>query len=107
MITVDDFLDTLELVARGGSSLDPLVVCRLMSPCDRDDPLKQLSDRERDVLSLMAQGRTNLGIAAQLFLSDRTVESHVTSILMKLGIPDDSADNRRVLAVLAYLQHRA
>ncbi len=78
-----------------------------MSPGDRDDPLKQLSDRERDVLSLMAQGRTNLGIAGELFLSDRTVESHVTRILMKLGIPDDSADNRRVLAVLAYLQDRA
>jgi DNA-binding NarL/FixJ family response regulator len=62
---------------------------------------------ERDVLGLMAQGRTNLGIAGQLFISDRTVESHVTSILMKLGIPDDTTHNRRVLAVLAYLHERA
>lgn len=106
VIEVDDFLDTLELVRHGGSALDPLVVGRLLSPGDRDDPLKQLSERERGVLSLMAQGRTNVGIARQLCLSDRTVESHVTSIIMKLGIRDAAEDNRRVLAVLAYLSAR-
>lgn len=106
VIEVDDFLDTLELVRHGGSALDPLVVGRLLSPGDHDDPLKQLSERERGVLSLMAQGRTNVGIARQLCLSDRTVESHVTSIIMKLGIRDAAEDNRRVLAVLAYLSAR-
>ncbi|GAB2670888.1 response regulator transcription factor [Kribbella swartbergensis] len=107
VLEVDDFLDLLELIHRGGSALDPLVVTRLLGPGDRDDPLKQLTSRERLVLGLMAEGRTNLGIARQMYLSDRTVETHVTSILHKLGIPDDVRDNRRVLAVLTFLHHRA
>jgi DNA-binding NarL/FixJ family response regulator len=107
VLEVDDFLDLLELIHRGGSALDPLVVARLLGPGDRDDPLKQLTSRERVVLALMAEGRTNLGIARQMCLSDRTVETYVTSILQKLEILDDVRDNRRVLAVLTFLHHRA
>lgn len=107
VIEVDDFLATLDLVHRGGSALDPLVVGRLLSPGDAGDPIKQLSPRERAVLALMAQGRTNAGIAGELFLSARTVESHVARILTKLGISDAAEGNRRVLAVLAYLGTRA
>jgi DNA-binding NarL/FixJ family response regulator len=106
VIEVDQFLETLEVVSRGGSVLDPLVVSQLMSPGDSDDPVKQLSEREFDVLSLMAQGRANLGISQSLHLSERTVESHVTHIIQKLGIHVTVEDNRRVLAVLAYLQSR-
>lgn len=107
VIEVDDFLATLDLVHRGGSALDPLVVGQLLSPGDAGDPIKQLSPRERAVLALMAQGRTNAGIAGELFLSARTVESHVARILTKLGISDAAEGNRRVLAVLAYLGTRA
>jgi DNA-binding NarL/FixJ family response regulator len=106
VIEVDQFLETLDVVSRGGSVLDPLVVSQLMSPSDADDPVNQLSDREFDVLSLMAQGRANLGISQTLCLSERTVESHVTRIIQKLGIHVSAGDNRRVLAVLAYLQSR-
>jgi DNA-binding NarL/FixJ family response regulator len=106
VLEVDDFLGLLDLIHGGGSALDPLVVARLLGPADRDDPLRQLTAREREVLALMAEGKTNLGIASQLCLSDRTVEAHVTSILLKLGIPAEAHDHRRVLAVLAFLHHR-
>lgn len=106
VIEVDQFLESLEVVRRGGSVLDPLVVSQLLSPGDADDPVKQLSGREFDVLSHMAQGRANLGISQALQLSERTVESHVTRIIQKLGIHVSAEDNRRVLAVLAYLQSR-
>jgi DNA-binding NarL/FixJ family response regulator len=106
VIEVDQFLETLDVVSRGGSVLDPLVVSQLLSPGDADDAVKQLSEREFDVLSHMAQGRTNLGISQALHLSERTVESHVTRIIHKLGIQVAAEDNRRVLAVLAYLQSR-
>jgi DNA-binding NarL/FixJ family response regulator len=106
VIEVDQFLETLDVVSRGGSVLDPLVVSQLLSPGHADDPVKQLSEREFDVLSLMAQGRANLGISQALSLSERTVESHVTRIIQKLGIHVAAEDNRRVLAVLAYLQSR-
>jgi DNA-binding NarL/FixJ family response regulator len=106
VIEVDQFLETLDVVIRGGSVLDPLVVSQLLSPGDADDPVKQLSKREFDVLSHMAQGRANLGISQALSLSERTVESHVTRIIQKLGIHVAAEDNRRVLAVLAYLQSR-
>ena len=106
VIEVDQFLEALDVVTRGGSVLDPLVVSQLLSPGDAADPVKRLSDREFDVLSLMAQGRANLGISQALSLSERTVESHVTRIIQKLGIHVAAEDNRRVLAVLAYLQRR-
>ncbi|GAC1610802.1 MAG: response regulator transcription factor [Mycobacteriales bacterium] len=103
---VDDFLDALRRVAAGGTALDPEVVVRLVGPGRRDDPLSRLTPRERDVLSLMAEGRTNTGIARKLWLTDRTVETHVGSILAKLGLSDTDENHRRVLAVLTYLGRR-
>ncbi|MGI5160963.1 response regulator transcription factor [Microbispora sp. CA-102843] len=103
---VDDFLDTLRRVAAGGSALDPEVVSRLIGVRRVADPLASLSAREREVLALMAEGRTNVGIARRLYLTDRTVETHVSSILAKLGLPGTEEDHRRVLAVLLYLNSR-
>jgi DNA-binding NarL/FixJ family response regulator len=104
---VDDFLDALRRVAAGGSALDPEVVGRLLGHGKQDDPLGSLTSREREVLALMAEGRTNVGIARRLWLTDRTVETHVSSILAKLGLAATDEDHRRVLAVLAYLGQRA
>ena len=103
VLDVDDFLDALRRVADGGSALDPEVVAALVGP-RRDDPLDVLTPREREVLGLMAEGRTNAGIARRLWLTDRTVETHVSSILGKLGIAGGEEDHRRVLAVLAHLR---
>jgi DNA-binding NarL/FixJ family response regulator len=103
---VDEFLDALRRVADGGSALDPEVVSLLLSPLRSTDQLAALTPREREVLALMAEGRTNRGIARRLWLTERTVETHVTSILAKLGIGGDDEDHRRVLAVLAFLNHR-
>jgi serine/threonine-protein kinase PknK len=103
VLDVDDFLDALGRVAAGGSALDPEVVAALVAG-RRDDPLAALSPREREVLALMAEGRTNAGIARRLWLTDRTVETHVRSILGKLSLPASDEDHRRVLAVLAYLR---
>jgi DNA-binding NarL/FixJ family response regulator len=104
VLEVGDFIAAAERVAEGGSALDPQVVARLVSPPGAaDDPLAELSEREREVLELMAQGLTNAGIARQLFLSERTVETHVRHVLMKLSIPETGDDHRRVLAVLAHL----
>ena len=103
VLDVDDFLDALRRVAAGGSALDPEVVAALVGN-RRDDPLEALSPREREVLALMAEGRTNAGIARRLWLTDRTVETHVRSILGKLGIAGGEDDHRRVLAVLAHLR---
>jgi serine/threonine-protein kinase PknK len=100
---VDDFLDTLRRVAAGGSALDPEVVARLVRGHRGNDPLASLTARERDVLALMAEGRTNVGIARRLWLTDRTVETHIGSILAKLGLANSDDDHRRVLAVLLYL----
>jgi DNA-binding NarL/FixJ family response regulator len=102
---VDDFLDALRRVAAGGSALDPEVVARLIRPARPDDPLVTLTSREREVLALMAEGRTNRGIARRLWLTDRTIETHVSSIMAKLGLADGAEDHRRVLAVLAWLGH--
>ncbi|OAI41903.1 LuxR family transcriptional regulator [bacterium SCGC AG-212-C10] len=109
VLDVDDFLDTLTRVAGGGSALDPEVVRNLVSPARRSDPLARLTGRESEVLSLMAEGRTNAGIAGRLYLSERTVETHVTSVFEKLGLVDGEgeAGHRRVLAVLAYLRAQA
>lgn len=103
VLDVDDFLDALRRVAGGGSALDPEVVATLVSR-RRSDPLDALSPREREVLGLMAEGRTNAGIARLLWLTDRTVETHVRNILGKLGIAASDDDHRRVLAVLAHLR---
>jgi DNA-binding NarL/FixJ family response regulator len=100
---VDDFLESLRRVAAGGSALDPEVVSRLIGGHRGADPLSSLTAREREVLALMAEGRTNVGIARRLWLTDRTVETHVGSILAKLGLANSDEDHRRVLAVLLYL----
>jgi DNA-binding NarL/FixJ family response regulator len=103
VLDVDDFLDALRRVAAGGSALDPEVVSRLIGAHLAHDPLVSLTTREREVLALMAEGRTNVGIARRLWLTDRTVETHVGSILGKLGLANSDEDHRRVLAVLMYL----
>jgi DNA-binding NarL/FixJ family response regulator len=103
VLDVDDFLDALRRVSGGGSALDPEVVAALVGG-GRGHPLATLSPREREVLGLMAEGRTNAGIARRLWLTDRTVETHVSSILGKLGIAASDDDHRRVLAVLAHLR---
>ncbi len=104
---VDDFLDALRRVAAGGSVLDPDVVTQLITPGRRNNPLAALTSREREVLALMAEGRTNLGIARRLWLTDRTVETHVSSVMGKLGLADGAEDHRRVLAVLTWLGQQA
>jgi DNA-binding NarL/FixJ family response regulator len=103
---VEDFFDALRRVAAGGSALDPEVVARLIGPGHASDSLMTLTPREREVLAQMAEGRTNVGIARRLWLTDRTVESHVSSILTKLGIGHGDEEHRRVLAVLDYLGRR-
>jgi DNA-binding NarL/FixJ family response regulator len=103
---VDEFLDALDRVANGGSALDSEVVSLLLRPLRATDQLAALTAREREVLALVAEGRTNRGIARRLWLTDRTVETHIASILAKLGIGADDEDHRRVLAVLAFLNHR-
>jgi DNA-binding NarL/FixJ family response regulator len=104
---VGDFLDTLRRVANGGAALDPDVVSQLLVRSGRQDPLEQLSPREREVLELMAEGRTNSSIAGQLVVTDGAVEKHVTSIFAKLGLPPADQAHRRVLAVLRFLEAAA
>jgi DNA-binding NarL/FixJ family response regulator len=103
VLDVDEFLDAAERVRRGGSALDPEVVKRLLAP-QEDDVLAPLTPREREVLGLMAEGKTNAGIARQLWLAENTVETHVRSILGKLDLPPDADTHRRVLAVVTFLQ---
>ncbi len=107
VLDVDDFLDAARRVSEGGSALDPEVVATLLSPQRRADALCELTPREREVLALMAEGRTNAAIAKRLWLTERTVETHVRSILGKLGLPISGDDHRRVLAVLTYLRASA
>jgi DNA-binding NarL/FixJ family response regulator len=102
VLEVGEFLATAERVAAGGSALDPMVVANLVAPAD-SGPVGRLSQRERGVLELMAQGLTNAAIANRLVVSERTVEAHVRHILTKLDITDSEDGHRRVLAVLAYL----
>jgi DNA-binding NarL/FixJ family response regulator len=103
---VEEFLDTLQRVARGGSVVDPGLVAELVASRHRDDPLAVLSPREREVLALMAEGRSNSGIARRLWVTEGTVEKHVRSILTKLTLPETDDDHRRVLAVLTFLDSR-
>jgi DNA-binding NarL/FixJ family response regulator len=100
-----EFADAVRRVAKGGSVLDPEVVSRLVGRRRGEDPLSELTPREREVLELIAEGRSNQGIAERLVVTERAVEKHVTSIFGKLGLPAAPADHRRVLAVLAYLHH--
>ena len=101
---LDRFADAVRRVAEGGSALDPEVVSNLLGRQRREDPLAELTDREREVLGLMAEGRSNRAISEQLVVTERAVEKHVTSIFGKLGLPQTAGDHRRVLAVLTYLR---
>jgi DNA-binding NarL/FixJ family response regulator len=100
---VDDFVEAAQRVAVGGSVVDPSLVQELVGKRRREDPLDVLTDREREVLALMAEGRSNAGIAKRLWVTEGTVEKHVKSILGKLGILGGEDDHRRVLAVVTYL----
>ena len=100
---VDDFVDTLRRVADGESALDPEVVSRLLARTTEEGPLRTLTPRERDVVQLVAEGRSNKGIGDRLAVSERAVQKHVTSIFAKFGLSAAEDDNRRILAVLAYM----
>ena len=104
VLAVDDFLDALRRVAAGGTAIDPEVVGQLMGRRRERDPLEGLSPREREVLALMAEGLSNRGICERLFLSPKTVETHINSIFLKLRLSPAPDDHRRVLAVLAFLR---
>jgi DNA-binding NarL/FixJ family response regulator len=101
---VDRLTEAVQRVAAGGSVLDPEVVAQMLGRSRQEGPLDSLTDRERDVLGRMAEGRTNRAIAEELFVSERAVERHVTAIFLKLDLPTGEQDHRRVLAVLAYLR---
>ena len=103
---VDEFIETLERISKGGSVVDPSLVRELVGARRRDDPLSVLTTREREVLGLMAEGRSNAGIAHQLWITEGTVEKHVRSILAKLDLYETEDDHRRVLAVVTFLDAR-
>jgi DNA-binding NarL/FixJ family response regulator len=103
---VDEFLDALQRVLNGGCVIDPGLVQELIGRRRRSDPLDSLTDREREVIALMAEGRSNSGIATRLWISESAVEKHVKSILAKLRLPASGDDHRRVLAVVTYLHAR-
>jgi serine/threonine-protein kinase PknK len=101
---IDEFLDTLERVCRGGSVVDPSLVQQLVAAQRVDDPLEPLTPREREVLALMAEGRSNAGISRRLWVTEGTVENHVHNIMAKLRLPETNDDHRRVLAVITFLR---
>ena len=100
---VGQFVDAVRRVAAGGTVMDPEVVAQLLARRRRDDPLAELTPREREVLASMAEGRSNAAIAARLFVTEKAISKHINNIFSKLGLPPSEDDNRRVLAVLAYL----
>ena len=104
VLYVDEFVDSLKRIAAGGSVVDPGLVQTLVNARRADDPLEDLTTREREVLGLMAEGRSNAGIAGQLWLAEGTVEKHVRHILAKLRLPETRDDHRRVLAVVTFLK---
>jgi DNA-binding NarL/FixJ family response regulator len=101
-----DFVETVSRIAAGACVVDPALVQELVAARRRDDPLYGLTEREREVLALMAEGRSNAGIAQRLWITEGTVEKHVRSILSRMRLPETEGDHRRVLAVLAYLESR-
>jgi DNA-binding NarL/FixJ family response regulator len=103
---LDEFIETLERIVKGGSVVDPALVQELVAARRVEDPLDVLSPREREVLALMAEGRSNAGISRQLWITEGTVEKHVRSILRKLRLPSTEDDQRRVLAVITFLDAR-
>jgi DNA-binding NarL/FixJ family response regulator len=107
VVQLDDFLEAVHRVGRGGTAIDPEVVAQLLGRKPDDDPLAELTPREREVLGLIAEGRSNKALCAKLFLSPKTIETHVNSIFLKLGLLPAPDDHRRVLAVLAYLRGSA
>jgi DNA-binding NarL/FixJ family response regulator len=104
VVEIDEFLDAIRRVARGGTAIDPEVIAELVGRRRDDGPIGELTPREREVLGLMAEGRSNQAISQKLFLSTRTIETHVNSIFLKLGLLPAPDDHRRVLAVLAFLR---
>jgi serine/threonine-protein kinase PknK len=106
VMNASDFAEALERIARGGSVVDPALVQELVAQRRRDDPLAELTPREREVLALMAEGRSNSGIAHRLWITEGAVEKHVRSILAKLQLPVTEDDHRRVLAVVTFLEAR-
>jgi DNA-binding NarL/FixJ family response regulator len=105
VLDLDDFLDALRRVAAGGSALDPEVVGSLLAPTRPEPGFASLTEREREVLGLVAEGRSNAAVARKLWMTERTVETHVRHIFAKLGLHDSDGDHRRVLAVLTYLRN--
>jgi serine/threonine-protein kinase PknK len=103
---VEEFVDNLERIVNGGSIVDPALVGELVAARRKNDPLAELTEREREVLAMMAEGRSNTGIAKRLWVTEGTVEKHIGSILAKLPIPAGEDDHRRVLAVIAFLDAR-
>jgi len=101
----DQFIDAVRRVAAGGTAMDPQVISQLLSRRAADKPMGGLTRREREVMELMAQGRSNVAIASQMVITERAVAKHTSNIFTKLGLPPSDDDNRRVLAVLAYLDH--
>lgn len=99
----DQFIGSVRQVAAGGTAMDPQVISQLLSRRERDEPMGGLTPREREVIELMAQGRSNVAIASQMVITERAVAKHTSNIFGKLGLPQSDDDNRRVLAVLAYL----
>jgi DNA-binding NarL/FixJ family response regulator len=106
LMNVADLVDAIERIVRGGSVVDPALVHELIAERRKEDPLAELTPREREVLALMAEGRSNAGIAHRLWVTEGAVEKHINSILMKLKLPTAEDDHRRVLAVVTFLEAR-